>query len=302
MRTRSRSIRRSSKHAEARNWVRGFFSLVLSFCLISLLAGCGANEGAVNSVSTPSTGGGPGTTLPGAIYVVVSGWPTDVKLSPDSVFVFPQNTTGVLDDEVAHWELAGSRIALDSAGNLFILRDTAIDVIPAKEPYLNRSRTLPIGPRTKIPAVTDMAVSPTGEIFITDGKGIAVFSATATGDADPVRYISGVSDSSGGPSIAFTPGLIALDAAENLYALNTADSSIIVFGPTANGVTIPTRTISDPLAGVTDVNARVRGMTTDSSGNLYLLCQCSLPGGNGSHFGVLEFSSTADGRPLPCDR
>jgi hypothetical protein len=144
-----------------------------------------------------------------------------------------------------------------------------------------------------------MVASLTGEIFVSDGKGIAVFSATATGNADPVRYILGNSQTGGGPSTAIVPGLIAVDAADTLYVQNTADSSIVVFGPTDTGTVVPSRTIAGPLAGLTSNGANITAMTTDTAGNLYVLCNCSKPDGTGTYFGVFEFSPTANGNVAP---
>ncbi len=74
-----------------------------------------------------------------------------------------------------------------------------------------------MGPTTKIHDLKDVIAITTGEIFISDGKGIAVFSPTATGDADPVRYILGNSHSAADSSTAIAPGLITVDSSDNVY-------------------------------------------------------------------------------------
>lgn len=276
-------------------------SFVLGSCGMIALTGCTMSPLASplgTSGGTPPSGTGSGITSP-SLYVVVSGWAVDSNWSPDTIFIFPQTTTGSLDDEVPHWELAGSRISLDSSGNLYVLADREIDVIPPVAPYLTRTRILPTGPGTKIEAVNGMAASLTGEIFVSDGKGIAEFSATATGNADPARYILGNTQSGGGASTAIVPGVIALDSADNLYVQNTVDSSIAVFGPKDTGLVVPSRTIAGPLAGLTSNGSRITGMTTDTAGNLYVLCQCSWPGGVGTGFEVLEYSPTANGNVAP---
>jgi len=144
-----------------------------------------------------------------------------------------------------------------------------------------------------------MVSSAKGEIFVSDGKGIAVFSASAAGNDDPVRYVQGYSQTDGGPSIPITPGVIAVDALDNLYVQNTADSSIVVFGPTDTGSVAPSRTIAGPDARLTSNGSHVMGITTDTAGNLYVLCQCSRPDGTGSDVGVIEFNPTANGDVAP---
>jgi len=224
---------------------------------------------------------------------------TDRDWSPDSVIIFPQSTTGSLNDEVPNWEIVGSQVSVDNDGNIYVLTDKAIEVIPPIAPLLATSRTLPVGSGTKISAVVDMVASAKGEIFVSDGKGIAVFSATATGSTDPVRYIQGYSQTEEGSSTLITPGLIAVDATDNLYVQNTADSSIVVFGPADRGSVAPSRTIAGALARLTSNGSHVMGITTDTAGNLYVLCQCSRPDGTGSDVGVIEFNPTANGDVAP---
>jgi hypothetical protein len=304
-------------------------NFILCSCGMFLLAGCNVSPGSTASlvssppvtippVSPPATPPAPlpcvttpsGTTPPPGgtaplftqpnIYVVWSGVATDKNCSPDSIFIYSQTqtTTGPLNADEG--EIAGSEVSVDSVGNIYVLLNNQIEVIPPTAPYLlETSRSLPVGPGTKIAAVKDMAASLTGEIFVSDGKGIAVFSATATGNADPARYILGNSQAGSGASTAIVPGVIAVDSADTLYVQNTADSSIVVFGPIDTGTVVPSRTIAGPLAGLTSNGAHVTGMTTDTAGNLYLLCQCSWPGSNGTDFGVLEFSPTANGNVAP---
>ena len=89
-------------------------------------------------------------------------------------------------------------------------------------------RTLPVGTGSQIATVVDMQASSTGELFVSDGVGIAVFDSKATGSAAPARYIKGVTASSNGPSIV--PGLIAVDRLDNVYVVNRNDSTVAVFG------------------------------------------------------------------------
>jgi hypothetical protein len=82
-------------------------------------------------------------------------------------------------------------VSVDNAGNIYLLADSNIEVFSAASPLGSPTRVLPVGVGKKISAVADMVASQTGEIFVSDGTGIAVFSPTATADAGPVRYIVG---------------------------------------------------------------------------------------------------------------
>jgi hypothetical protein len=144
-------------------------------------------------------------------------------------------------------------------------------------------------------AVQDMAVSPAGEVFVSDGKGVAVFPAITTSAAIPARYIIGQSQS----GATIVPGHIAVDALDNLYVQNTTDSSIAVFGPTATGTVSPSRTIAGPLARLASKADDVRALTTDASGNLYVLCNCTQPNSTATDFGVFEFDPAANGNVAP---
>ena len=142
-------------------------------------------------------------------------------------------------------------------------------------------------------SVVSMAVGPTGEIFFSDGKGVTVFDgATSTA---PSRYITGQSES----GAAIVPGSITVDSSGNLYVENTADSSIAVFDPTANGSAPPIRTIAGPLSRLASKADSVRSLTTDASNNLYVLCNCTRTDSAATDYGVFEFSPAANGNVPP---
>jgi hypothetical protein len=129
-----------------------------------------------------------------------------------------------------------------------------------------------------------MAVSPSGEIFVNDGNGVAVFSATANGSDAPVRYIQWDSGDGGTP---VTPVYIAVDRVDNLYV--QSGSSIAVFGPQDKGLVVPKRVIGGPHTQF----AGGGRMTTDAKGNLYVAIDAL----NG--VGVLEFAPAATGDVVP---
>jgi hypothetical protein len=270
---------------------------VIWSCVFFATVGCGTNlppsvlaptGGTSSSGTTPKTtcSGGAKTQIDEpSIYLVQAGH------EPYSVLVFPQKASGATTPTA---EIPGTLVSLDGMGDIYVLAPSGSCIVeyPAASSGDMAGRFLPVGPGTKISAVTDMAVSTTGDIFVSDGKGIAVFSPTATSDADPVRYIV---------PAGITPNVIAVDSMDNLYVQDFADASIAVFGPTATGTATPSRRITGPLSYLSGVGAHVAlGMATDSSGNLYALCVCTLTGGNnGNVFGVFKFGPQADGNVAP---
>jgi hypothetical protein len=285
------------------NYLRG-----LVFCSYTMvvLAGCnsGGTFGHDSSPVSPLSGGsgsggttggttsGPGITQP-SVYVVSD----SITPPPATVLVFPQTASGLTS---ATLEMSGSLVSVDNAGNIYLLADSNIEVFSAASPLGSPTRVLPVGVGKKISAVADMVASATGEIFVSDGTGIAVFSPTATGDADPVRYILGNSQPGGGAATAIIPGMIAVDNSDNLFVENTVDSSIAAFGPTNNGTVVPARTIAGPLTHLSGQYSYNSGMATDSSGNLYVSCVCSRTDGSGFvDFGVFEFDPSANGNVAP---
>jgi hypothetical protein len=85
-----------------------------------------------------------------------------------------------------------------------------------------------------------------------------------------------------------------------LYVENTSDSTIDVFGPTDTGYVVPARTISGPLTRVSGSGNYITGMSTDTLGNLYVVCLCRGTDGTGRYdFGVFEFDPAANGNVAP---
>lgn len=163
---------------------------------------------------------------------------------------------------------------------------SSIDVYPPNAVGgASRIRSLPVGRGMKIGNVKDMAVSPEGEIFVNDGNGVAVFSATADGADAPVRYIQW----DGGEKTPVTPGFIAVDGKDNMYVQNGL--SIAVFGPDDTGLVVPSRVISGPHTPL----AGLGRMTTDVQGNLYV----TISGDAFGTVGVLEFIVNANGDAVP---
>jgi hypothetical protein len=263
---------------------------------ILLSLGCGSNK--LQPISNPST---PTTTpilpsLPGVptngtqIYAVVPGYAVDTGWSPDGIFIFAASDSGIINDDVDHLEVTGSHVAVDEKGNVYALTTQGIEVFAPNAPnfYI---RSVPVDPST----VKDMAVSPAGDVYVSDGKGVAVYPSSAS----PSRYILGQSQTADGATTAIVPGHIAVDSSDNLYAQNTVDSSIAVFGSSATGTISPSRIIGGPLARLASSADNVRALTTDDAGNLYVLCNCTQAGSTATDFGVLEFGPAATGNMAP---
>jgi hypothetical protein len=217
--------------------------------------------------------------------------------SGNYTLVFPQTANG--ETEQTLW-IQGSQVSLDGAGNVYVLAGSSINEYSANSLDKPPTRSLPIGPGSAVSIVEDVMASSTGEIFVSDSNRIAVFSPTATGNASPVRYILGPSQSTGGTTSLFSPGFITVDGSDNLYVQNASDSTIVVFGSTDTGYVVPARKISGPLTRVSGPGNYISGMSTDTAGNLYVLCLCKEPDGSGRNdFGVFEFDPAANGNVAP---
>jgi hypothetical protein len=276
--------------------------LVLCGCVVALLTGCG--QRAPQSAGSTTGNTPPGNPSPPSepTEPTQPTYSSGVSLSRPSVIVGtngwgPTLVYHATDSESdSYASLEGCLPAVDGQGNVYLLAFqypwgcgyalSSIDVYaPNSVGGSSTIRSLSVGPGTTIANVTDMAVSPTGEIFVNDGKGVAVFGATANGSDAPVRYIQW----DGGGETPLTPGYIAVDVKDNLYV--QSGSSIAVFGPQDTGLVVPSRVINGPD---TQLNAPGR-MTTDAQGNRYVTT------GSNSYVGisVVEFASEANGDAVP---
>jgi hypothetical protein len=198
-------------------------------------------------------------------------------------------TVLVLDSSATEvFRFPGFGPAVDGAGNIYVL-SCILGYQNCTSPSINIYspdpfqivRSLPAGAGTKIQHVYDMTVSAAGEIFINDGNGIAVFSAMANGDADPVRRIEGQFLSRG----YFYPA-ITVDATGNLYV--PTSEGIAVFGPKDTGMVAPSRLLK----------VQAGQLATDRQGNLYVLASGPRTDGLNT-FGVSEYAATANGEAVP---
>ncbi len=282
--------------------IQRFCTCTLCFCALLVGAGCGSNPTQTSSggntppVTNPPTT--PTTPAPSSIAepsVYVMGG----SGASDSILIFPQTANGRTQ---ATTEIQGGQVSLDGAGNVYVLAGSSINEYSANSLNGPPTRSLTIGPGTAVGTVQDVMASSTGEIFISNSNGIAVFSPTATGNASPLRYILGPSQSTRGTTSVFSPGFITVDDSDNLYVQNTSDSTIAVFGPA--DTRLRARSGKDDfgllLTRVTGIGNYITGMSTDAVGNLYVLCLCRRTDGTGRYdFGVFEFDPAANGNVAP---
>jgi hypothetical protein len=229
--------------------------------------------------------------------------------NPISTLVFPL-TAGMASSP--SYEIPGSQVAVDGAGNIYVLDQDpyptfavhSINVYAAASPTGKPIRSLPVGPGTKIASAWILTVSKAGEIYVYDGTGIAVFDATATGDADPVRYIQGVATSDGVEAQGKVwANYMTVDDAGNLYVgSNRYDWPIIVYGPKDTGPVVPARAIGGSQTGMGSACAgyAIVGMAVNDAREIYVLyvCPSTLLSSN-NPITLYKFNAGANGNVAP---
>ncbi len=256
---------------------------------VAVMAGALLLVGCASGNRFTSTGGGGGTTQstppppvqPPQRITYPSIFVTDYDTFPATVVVLNSAGETML-------RFTGFGPAVDGVGNIYVL-SCSLGYQNCTSPSINIYspdpfqivRSLPVGPGTKIQNVYDMTVNAAGEIFVNDGKGIAVFSATADGNVDPVRRIEGA-----GQSGSFFYPAMTVDASGNLYV--PYSDRIAVFGPKDTGKVAPSRVINVPAGQ----------LATDNQGNLYVLAYGKRDD-ELNPFGVSEYAATASGNAVP---
>lgn len=282
-------------------------------CML-LLTGCSSGKESVLPAAPTSSGTNPTTTvtvpppslLPATqknLYVV------QASHNPISTLVFPL-TAG--EGSSPTYEIPGSQVAVDGAGNIYVLAEDpyptftvhSINVYAAASPTGKPIRSLPVGPGTKIADARVLTVSKAGEIYVYDGRGIAVFDATASGDADPVRYIQGAATSDGvDPPGGIAANYMTVDDTGNLYlGSNRYDWPIMVFGPKDTGAVAPARAIggSNTSMGSACSGYAMVGMTVNNAGEIYVLYVCpSKPFTSEDPITLYKFGAAANGNVAP---
>ncbi len=195
-------------------------------------------------------------------------------------------------------------MATDSADNFYVATDVEVGSGSTNRAYEGiaiypAGTTAPTrfiaGDATGILNPTQIAVDAAGNIYVAStgieaAGAIQVFGATATGNASPIRTITGADT-----TIYNTRG-IAVDAAGNVYvstiSLAPANGpylagtpSIVEFSATADGNVAPMNVITGSSANI----ATIGNLRVDSAGNIFAI------GGPG----VVKFSTSSTGNVAP---
>jgi len=252
---------------------------LLSICAVSLLVpaiGC----------SSPSQATGPSFTL----YAVQN----STGIAGSSVLELPVNNgqSGQLSVTPSTtlsvaMQTSFQALAVDNAGNLYV----SATVVTAP-PFLNEIQVYAPGATTPTYSLTSLtsqassiAVDATGAVYALNGNNISVFAPGATGNAAPVRLITGsltqLNSASG----------IAVDAAQNIYVANTGGGNVLVFSSTATGNVAPASILSGAATGI----ATPSGVALDSTGDIYVTSY-NQPSNSSV---VLEFAPGSTGNAAP---
>lgn len=173
-----------------------------------------------------------------------------VEDSPGRVLVFdrghttPSRTVG--GSALSATLITG--VAVDTGGNIYVLRNDAMDPTSGVVVFASSSDTTPIrwihGANTGLGYPNGLAVAPNGMIYVgnTDGAPILVFASDADGDASPIARFGSASGPAG-------PEGVALDGTGRVYFTATypEPSVVVIF----NGAV--ERTITGPATGLNAV-------------------------------------------------
>jgi hypothetical protein len=141
-------------------------------------------------------------------------------------------------------------------------------------------------------AINALAVDNAGNLYVSAGSSVQIFSPTADGDAVPIRTIGGSATTiTGVGSIS-----LAVDSANNVYTssgITVADTpeSILIFNSSANGNVPPSSTIGGPLTTI----SFIQGLAVDNAGNIYV---SNVPSDNPNE-DILVFSAGSTGNVAP---
>jgi hypothetical protein len=221
---------------------------------------------AIFGCSTATTS--PATTTPGApnpaSYLYLAQNSPAPYSSPSQILIYPTGVSGNPSPTniiILPNSITAGPIAVDSAGNIYVatptdIREYAASATGAATPI----RLIPTNATTTLNVIAGLALDSAGNIYALNlGVGIDIFSAAANGSVAPSRIIP-----LGGATTLSIAQHIAVDGPGNLYVANlnaSAQFTIAVFGPTANGSVAPDRVLNDEYA---------IDLATDSYNNLYV--------------------------------
>jgi hypothetical protein len=195
------------------------------------------------------------------------------QTGPFEILVYPAGSAGSATPTRTITQTffgAPSAMIVSSSGLLYVTGySSAIAVYSSTASGSAAPMALIQGSATQLGVEYDIAVDPSGNIYVTNDTAagtISVFAAGANGNVAPIRTIT--------PASSSTFAGIAFDSSGNLYAVENQTpasgafpsvASIVEFAPGATGAATPTKTIT--ASALTDCG----GLTRDSVGNLYLV-------------------------------
>jgi hypothetical protein len=259
-------------------------------CLIALagIAGC---SGAGNSAAGSGGTGGSGSEIPAQLIYVTQSTTSGYVI--DTILAFAAGANGSVAPEATIALPAGMYVqcvATDSSGNIYVsgFLASAAAVVEIYSPGASGAPT-PVRTITTpfANAPTAMAIDSSGELYTLNGtEQLSVYSSTASGNAVPIRSISGMQT-----DMVF-PLALAIDTADNIYVSQYQNSptqgGILFFAAGASGNVAPTRAINFP------VGDSIESVAVDGKGNVYATDD---PPSSGSS--ILEFTSGSSGQAAP---
>jgi sugar lactone lactonase YvrE len=140
-----------------------------------------------------------------------------------------------------------------------------------------------VGAATLLSCPEGITFDTAGTMYVADcGHSVIEFAAGATGNAAPLRQITGLG----------CPVGVAIDSAGNLIVGDFANKKVDVFAPGATGAAVPIRTIDVTAAGLNHADY----VHFDTSGNLWV-SEESNPTPNNEH--VVAYAPGASGAAVP---
>jgi len=259
------------------------------------LAGCGSSSNVVMPATIMTPPGSPASNVYVAQEIAFGS-----NANASSILQFSASATGTatpVSTLVAPGGVSFNSVSTDGTGQIYAGgTGTAPEILvyaAASSGAATPLRTI-VGGTGSFTYPASMAIDSSGLLYVADGGDtpagnapsnmIAVFSASATGNATPIRLIQG-------PLTQIDEARqIALDAAGNLYVANQGDGSILVFAPGANGNVAPARVIS--TGGINGST----GIAVDAGGNVYAVTY--LPSDLNSAV-IAEYAAGATGNAVP---
>jgi sugar lactone lactonase YvrE len=236
--------------------------------LISLLAGCGAQNNPLQTASLLALKAGASTRTPllsgtGRLYVASTGIPGSVLVFKTPAFKLVRTITQNVNTPVGLELGPGDRLYVGSNSHNY----------NAVNEYSRNGRTF-LKTISHLRGPEQIAFDSQGNIYVRRYNAVNIYSAS---NPRSMREIKVNSD------------FIALDASNNLYAATRYQNAVNVYAP---GSKTPTRTITD---GITEA----QGLAFDTSGNLYVANSGSTTGeGCGTDPGSVQIYAPGASSPM----